>query len=412
MNAIAHLRPPTPESPDATVLLAAIEALPEGVAITQSGRVLYVNPAWAQMFESDALCLQGRALEDFIPLRPPQIVPGKEFENGSAIASAEKFTRVRTDGTQLDLEVSSHSFRARGREFRVIGTRDVARQAHTEKRLRQSQRMEAIGWLVGGVAHDFNNLLTGMMLYCDLLMTELEKESRSHLHVQAMRVAGEHAARLVQQLLAVVRPQPRATRPVSLNEVISSIKDLLTRLIGENLTLSTSLAGDLAWVTMDAGRVQQVIVNLLLNARDAMPEGGGITLITRNSPDHPPPTPEQNAAPASRVELIVADTGCGMDASTLTQAFEPFFTTKKGRGSGLGLAAVNSLVKEEGGTVEVESEPGKGTRVVVRLPCVRLETPSHPKTDEVIDHDHRCHDRPQPVPDRRRESPEPPDRGR
>jgi two-component system, cell cycle sensor histidine kinase and response regulator CckA len=240
---------------------------------------------------------------------------------------------MRTDGTQLDLEVSSHSFRARGREFRVIGTRDVTRQAHTEKRLRQSQRMEAIGWLVGGVAHDFNNLLTGIMLYCDLLMAELEKESRSHLHVQAMRLAGEHAARLVQQLLAGCVLGPGATRPVSLDDVISSIKDLLTRLMRENLTFSTSLAGDLALVTMDAGRVPQIIVNLLLNARDAMPEGGGITLITRNGPDHPSPTPEQNAAPASRVELIVADTGCGMDASTLTQAFEPFFTTKKGAGA-------------------------------------------------------------------------------
>jgi PAS domain S-box-containing protein len=379
MSAIAQLRAPSPESPDAAVLLAVIEALPEGVAITQSGRVLYANPAWGRMFEFDALHIQGRALEDFLPRRP-QIASGAEFESKNVPGSGETYTRTRGDGTQIELQVSSQSFRSRAREFQLISTRDITRQAQTEKRLRQSQRMEAIGWLAGGVAHDFNNLLTGIMLYCDLLMTELEKESRSHLHVQAMRLAGEHAARLVQQLLAVARPQPRANRPVALNDVISSIKDLLARLMGENLTLSTSLAGDLGEVTMDAGRVQQIIINLLLNARDAMPAGGRITLATRNCPDHSSLSEEQHAKPAPSVELIVADTGCGMDASTLTQAFEPFFTTKKnGRGSGMGLAMVSSLVKEEGGTVEVESEPGKGTRVTVRLPCDRLQTPSHSK---------------------------------
>ena len=151
---------------------------------------------------------------------------------------------------------------------------DARLQKQGETELREAQRLEAIGRLSGGVAHDFNNLLTGIMLYCDLLIAELEKDSRSYHHVRQIRMAGEHGARLVQQLLAVARPQALESRVFALNEVVNGLEELLTRLIGENIVLTTSLAADLGAVRMDPAYVQQILLNLVLNARDAMPDGG------------------------------------------------------------------------------------------------------------------------------------------
>ena len=224
-----------------------------------------------------------------------------------------------------------------GRDFQVIGTRDVGPQRQLEQRLQESQKMEAVGRLLGGVAHDFNNLLTGVMLYCDLLMAELEKDSRSYRHAREMRHAGEQSAELVRQLLAVVRPQAMESRVFALNVVVAGAEHLLVRLIGENIVFHTSLAHDLGSVRMDPARLQQILLNLVLNARDAMPNGGQITLTTRNCTVALPGVPDRKPELMPCVELTVADNGCGMDAETLSRAFEPFFTTKKsGRGNGLG----------------------------------------------------------------------------
>ena len=161
----------------------------------------------------------------------------------------------------------------------------------------------------------------------------------------------------------------------ALNDVVTGIEDLVTRLIGENIVLTTSLAADLGAVRMDPSQVQQILLNLVLNARDAMPDGGQITLATRNS---------TGAHGSSWVELSVTDTGDGMDAETLERAFEPFFTTKKpGRGNGLGLATARRLARQQGGTIVAESEPGKGTRVCVRLPRVQADTPSILKAEVI-----------------------------
>jgi signal transduction histidine kinase len=187
----------------------------------------------------------------------------------------------------------------------------------------------------------------------------------------------------VHQLLTVARPPADESHVFVLNDVVSGIEDLLVRLIGENIVLSTALAADLGQVKMDPAQIQQILLNLVLNARDAMPDGGRITVSTRNGTDPVPIGRESESRVLHWVELTVADTGDGMDAETLDRAFEPFFTTKNpGRGNGLGLATARRLVRQEGGTIRAESEPGKGTRVSMRLP--RIQPDQNSKAREVI----------------------------
>jgi len=379
LSALTQLRPDS-SSPDLTLLFAAIQAFPGSLAVVDSGIVLYANPAWADLFEqADPLQIQGRAAEDFIP-RHLFDTAIDERNDGGEVYSRGELAHLRPDGTQVELQVTSASFRVQGREFQVVSARDAGLQKQAETELLEAQRLEVVGRLAGGVAHDFNNLLTGIILYCDLLMAELENDSRSRHHAREIRRAGEHGAELVQQLLAVARPHALEPRVFALNEVVSGSEDLLTRLIGENIVLSTVLANDLGPVRMDPVHVQQILLNLVLNARDAMPEGGHITLTTRNCTQYLQETrTERNAEGAKPqlvpcVELTVSDTGCGMDKETLRRAFEPFFTTKNaGRGHGLGLATACRLARLEGGTIAAESQPGKGTRVSLRLPRVNQD---------------------------------------
>jgi len=245
-------------------------------------------------------------------------------------------------------------------------------EAPLEPQRLEAQKMEAIGRLVSGVAHDFNNLLTGIVLCSDLLLAGLEKESRLRRYAQEIRLAGARGADMIQQLLAVARQRSLETQALSLNDVIAEMGNLLTRLIGENIQLASVLAEDLALVQMAPAQVQQIILNLVLNARDAMSEGGRITLTTGNHRDRRDGA-EEGESLRRTVQFEVCDTGCGMDAETRSRIFEPFFTTKKaGHGSGLGLATVYSIVKNSGGTIEIDSEPGNGTRVKICLPTVQV----------------------------------------
>ena len=254
---------------------------------------------------------------------------------------------------------------------------DTDDRLQTEQQLRDAHRMEAIGRLVGGVAHDFNNLLTGMVLCSELILAGLEENNRLRRFAEEIRKAGEQGAGLIQQLMAVARQRTVEPRLLRLNDVVSDVRNLLTRLIGENIELVADLAGDLGLVKMDPAQVQQIILNLVLNARDAMPDGGRITLTTRNCDGPGLGLDRQKQFCDSWVALAVSDTGCGMDAETRSRLFEPFFTTKKpGQGNGLGLATVHRIVTHECGTIEVESEPRKGTRVVVHLPRVAPESHS------------------------------------
>jgi two-component system cell cycle sensor histidine kinase/response regulator CckA len=259
----------------------------------------------------------------------------------------------------------------------LVKHEEPADRPPTEQQLRDAHKMEAIGRLVGGVAHDFNNLLTGMVLCSELILAGLEKNSRLRRFAEEIRNAGEQGAGLIQQLMAVARQRAVEPRLLCVNEVVSEVRNLLTRLIGENIELVVDLAEDLGVVKMDPAQVQQIILNLVLNARDAMPDGGRITLRTANCDG--PNLPRSGRSEGKQfcdswIALAVSDTGCGMDAETRSRLFEPFFTTKKpGQGNGLGLATVHRIVKHECGTIEVESEKGKGTRVVVHFPRVSLE---------------------------------------
>lgn len=243
--------------------------------------------------------------------------------------------------------------------------------------------LEAVGRLASGVAHDFNNLLTGVMLYCDLLAGEIGDSSRRApdrnrlCHATAeIRNACERGTALIQQLMVVARPVNSEPASVSWNEANLGISNLLHRLLGGNIEFVADLAPRLKAVDLSPTRAQQVILNLVLNARDAMPKGGKIVLQTRN---------HVAAAhnPREFVELSVTDTGCGMDEETLARAFEPFFTTKPpGRGSGVGLATVRQIVNQAGGEIQIKSQPASGTCVEVRLPPHRRQNRKREKRNE------------------------------
>jgi PAS domain S-box-containing protein len=263
---------------------------------------------------------------------------------------------------------------------------DITERKQAEQQLREAQKMDAIGRLVGGVAHDFNNLLTGIMLYCDLLIGGLDPNSRPHHHAAEIRMAGEHGAALVQQLLAVARKQVVERRVLSFNDVVLNMRNLLSRLIGENIELQTHLDDDLWPIKMDQAQAQQIVLNLVLNARDAMPDGGRVVLETRNSTqccaEHNDGKPELRPC----IQFTVSDCGCGMDGQTRARLFEPFFTTKgPGRGNGLGLATVRSIVDQEAGMIEVQSEPGKGTQVSICIPRAREAELESARADREVD---------------------------
>lgn len=260
----------------------------------------------------------------------------------------------------------------------LVMAEDVSEIAAAEERVRQAEKLETVGRLAGGIAHDFNNVLTGVLLCCDLLLSALEPGHRGRVYAEEIRKAGVQATGLVQQLLTAARPTKLSPRIISLNETVDEMANLLRRLMRENVQLKIKLDPELGLVRMDPTQAQQILLNLVLNARDAIAGGGQIVVETGNchvqvlSDSHAgkvgPPT-----LPCAL--LTVTDNGHGMDESVRTHVFEPFFTTKAGKGTGLGLATVHNIVTTSGGLIHIESEPGCGTRISVLLPLVPESVP-------------------------------------
>jgi two-component system cell cycle sensor histidine kinase/response regulator CckA len=308
-------------------------------------------------------------------LRPP----GEQKRLEEILAAGLVGPRVHTelrhakkDGSIIDVEVATNDTTFAGRSARLVLLSDVTHRKQLESHFRQSQKMEAVGQLAGGIAHDFNNLLTAITGYADLLIAEFtERDPRRH-DLEEIGAAARRAASLTQQLLAFSRKQMLQPRVLHLNDIVSNAENLLKRLIGENISLKTALAGDLGTVKADPAQVEQVIVNLAVNARDAMPDGGQLLIETANSELGSTYTAEHSVVnPGGYVQLTVTDTGLGMDEATKARLFEPFFTTKgPGKGTGLGLSTVYGIVKQSGGFIWVYSEPGKGTAFKIYFPRV------------------------------------------
>jgi signal transduction histidine kinase len=384
MSAILQTWPHDEEPGDSTLLNAVMEACLESLAIVEGGRVRRANRPLARTFGYfEGSDLEGCPMVKLVPDWTRLFPAGTEAGNPISALGRTPFTRecagLRRDGSRLRILLVVATFSVDGREPLVVSLHEIDERRRDEAQRLESQKLEALGRTVGSVAHDFNNLLTGILLYCDLLGAGLDPHSPLHNYVEEIRKAGGNSSSLIQQLLTVARPDAAAARAHSWDEVISGMRNFLLCLLGENIELLTNFAGDAGLVRMDPAHMRQIVLNLLLNARDAMPEGGQVTLASRpcleDGADSGKPSGTQC------VELTVTDTGMGMDAATRTHLFETYFTTKRpGKGNGLGLATVHHLVKQRNGMISVESEPGKGTRISVRLPQVS-ESENQPKLE-------------------------------
>ena len=329
-------------------LQAAALACPHGLMIEKRGIVEYANPAYAKLvgFQS-AEEVMGRPVSG---LTVPKTVAKGDGHGG------QEFETLRFEFAHEDARLGLH----------VV--RDVTDRRILESRLLESEKMEALGRLVGGVAHDFNNILTAITLHAELLR---EKEMVGGTReINEIREAARRGADLVRQLLTFARQHPSAApHAVSVSQMISSMSAVVEPLIGEDIELVRSFAADHDNVSADPAQLQQVILNLVMNARDAMPKGGRIRILTSEIELNPQEAAKRGAAPGRYVSLVVEDNGCGMDEKVRSRIFEPFFTTKKhGAGTGLGMSMVYGIVNQSGGAVSVTSKVGKGTRVTVLLP--------------------------------------------
>ena len=303
--------------------------------------------------------------------------------NSTGVASPWEKEFIRKDGSRVPILIGATTLAAEGGGVEgVFFILDLSERKQLEGQLRQAQKMEAIGLLSGGIAHDFNNLLSVILGYSEVLLDRPEVDGQTRHQCEEIKKAGERAASLTRQLLAFSRQQVLEPRVLNLNTVVAETKKMLQRVIGEDIDLQTALDPTLGSVRADPGGIEQVIMNLAVNARDAMPGGGKLVIETSNAePDQQYALHHVPFAPGRYICLAVTDSGVGMDEQTRARIFEPFFTTKEvGKGTGLGLSTVYGIVKQSGGYIWVYSEPGNGSVFKMYLPrvdepvqCVRPE---------------------------------------
>jgi len=346
------------------------------------GKLIACNPAFAQIFG--------------VPSPEEAMVRGvfslfpEDFDRSAFLEQLrlhgrlrnQELTMQRADGRRVEVLGSFVGAFTGGRLREIQGYLfDTTERRSLEGQLRQAQKMDAVGRLAGGIAHDFNNLLTVILGFSDMILERVAPDDPIAGDLGEIHRAGERASALTRQLLAFSRQQVLEPRVLDLNEVVRGMSGgMLGRLIGEDIRIQTRLAADLGRVKADPGQIEQVILNLAVNARDAMPKGGTLTVETRNTElDDTFMQTTLTVSPGLYVLLAVTDTGVGMDAVTQSHLFEPFFTTKeRGKGTGLGLATVYGIVKQSGGYIDVSSEPGRGSAFRIHLPRVEAEVTAGP----------------------------------
>ncbi|HEX9704732.1 MAG TPA: response regulator [Gemmatimonadales bacterium] len=349
-------------------------ANPSAIGIMMlDGRFLEVNQTFLESFGYLREEVVGRSALDLGLWRDPTDRARllDQVREGRPVRNVELEFRTKA-GELRTLLYSAELVELEGIPHILALSNDVTDRKRLEQQLRQAVKMEAVGRLAGGVAHDFNNVLTAMFGYADLLAEELPEGSSARRDLEEIRKAAQRAATLTRQLLAFSRQQVLEPVVLSLNEMVREIDQMLRRMIGEDVALRLALPSELGNVRADPGQLEQVVMNLVVNARDAMPTGGRLLIETANAElTEEYAELRQPVVPGRYVMLAVSDTGIGMDAETRTRIFEPFFTTKeKGKGTGLGLSTVYGIVKQSGGYIWVYSESGIGTTFRIYLPRV------------------------------------------
>jgi PAS domain S-box-containing protein len=347
-----------------------------------AGRRLYNSPSYQKILGYSLEELQETsALEQVHPEDQSLVKEASEEACQTGFGRRIEYRMRHKDGTWRYLESTASAIQDESGKVEklVIVNRDITSRRRLEEQFRQAQKMEAVGRLSGGVAHDFNNLLGVIIGYAELLIEHTPYTDPMRESADEILKAGQRAASLTRQLLAFSRQQVLEPRIIDLNEVVSDTEKMLRRVVGEDIEFTTRLHESLGTVKADPGQIEQVLMNLVVNARDAMPEGGQLTIETSNIEvdDHFVQRFSFPFKPGSYVLLAIVDTGTGMDAGTQMHIFEPFFTTKdKDSGTGLGLATVYGIVKQSGGYIEVHSEPGHGSTFNIYLP--RVAEPAQP----------------------------------
>ena len=364
--------------------LAAIVrgALDAHISMDDRGTIVTWNPQAETIFGWPAGEVIGRHVADVIvpPLQRDAHRHGLqhflETGEGPILNRRLELVALRRDGTEVAVELAVAPIRLGQSWIFSAFIRDISERNQLEQQLRQSQKMEAVGRLAGGIAHDFNNLLTAIFGYADLLAEDLPPGSAAQADVTEIRTAATRASALTRQLLAFSRQQVLQPVVLNLNDVVGDLQNMLQRMLGEDVELQAHFAADLGNTRADQGQIEQVLLNLVVNARDAMPTGGKLTIETGNvALDEHYAQTHRPVVPGRYVMVAVSDTGVGIDPATQTRIFEPFFTTKEaGKGTGLGLATAYGIVKQSGGYIWVYSEVGRGATFKIYLPRVDAPT--------------------------------------
>ena len=362
------------------ILEAAHDAI---ITMDQQLNIREFNPAAERMFGYARLDILGRNVELLLP--PLDRAPHKRALDeyltagrGPLAGRQLELRGLRADGTEFPLELTVARIGADSRAVLTGFLRDITERRALEEQLRQSQKLEAIGRLAGGVAHDFNNILMSIMGSADLLLMQLARGDAARGEAAEIKQAIDRGAGLTRQLLAFSRRQPTRPRLFALGDVVRGMDTMLRRLIGPEIDFEIVVPAEPMTVAADSGQVEQVVMNLVVNARDAMPEGGRVTVrIDDVELDEDGAAAFVEGRAGRYARLSVADTGTGIDAQTRAKLFEPFFTTKEqGKGTGLGLSIVYGIVKQSGGYITVASEPGRGATFLIYLPIAAAPEPA------------------------------------